>query len=141
MIFPPWSGFVFRFAFCSCHAFHIMSSCASHLHTCSSHPSEHFPCCLFCNPTLLRPSAYPFCLFLCAGVKLSRNRPRLVKWPWYITGRPPVKFRSIWRSFDAPTVNRVTVKALLCCSPRTLQNFPITLPNHSHVLRRRITIT
>ena len=43
MIFPSWSGFVFCFAFCSCHAFHIMSSCASHLHTCSSHASEHFP--------------------------------------------------------------------------------------------------
>ena len=42
MIFPSWSGFVFRFAFCSCHAFHIMSSCALHLHTCSSHASEHF---------------------------------------------------------------------------------------------------
>ena len=34
-----------------------------------------------------------------------------VKWPWYTTGRPPVKFRSIWRSFDAPTVNRVTAKS------------------------------
>ena len=43
MIFPPWSGFVFCFAFCPCRAFHIMSSCALHLHTCSSHASEHFP--------------------------------------------------------------------------------------------------
>ena len=60
MIFPSWSGFVFRFAFCSCHASHIMSSCASHLHTCSSHVSEHFPRCPFCNPTLLRPPAPPF---------------------------------------------------------------------------------
>ena len=55
MIFPPWSGFVFRFAFCSCHAFHIMSSCALHLHTCSSHAFEHFPCCPFCNLALLCP--------------------------------------------------------------------------------------
>ena len=39
----------------ACHAFHIMSSCASHLHTCSSHASEHFPRCLFCNPALLCP--------------------------------------------------------------------------------------
>ena len=30
MIFPSWSGFVFRFAFFSCLPFHIMSSCASH---------------------------------------------------------------------------------------------------------------
>ena len=37
----------------ACHALHIMSSCAFHLHTCSSHASEHFPCCPFCNPALL----------------------------------------------------------------------------------------
>ena len=36
-----------------CHALHIMSSCAFHLHTCSSHASEHFPRCPFCNPALL----------------------------------------------------------------------------------------
>ena len=35
--------------FISCH------SCASHLHTCSSHASEHFPCCPFCIPALLCP--------------------------------------------------------------------------------------
>ena len=55
MIFPPWSSFVFRFAFCSCHASHIMSSCALHLHTCSSHASEHFPRCPFCIPALPCP--------------------------------------------------------------------------------------
>ena len=61
MIFSPWSGFVFRFVFCSCHAFHIMSSCALHLHTCSSHASEHFPRCPFCNPALLSPPVHPSC--------------------------------------------------------------------------------
>ena len=30
MIFLLWLGFVSRFAFCSCHAYHIMSSCAFH---------------------------------------------------------------------------------------------------------------
>ena len=30
------------------------------LHTCSSHASEHFPRCLFCNPALLCPPAFPF---------------------------------------------------------------------------------
>ena len=39
----------------ACHAFHIMSSCASHLHTCSSHISEHFPRCSFCILALLCP--------------------------------------------------------------------------------------
>ena len=43
MFFPPLSGFVFRFVFCHVMHFHIMSSCALHLHTCSSHASEHFP--------------------------------------------------------------------------------------------------
>ena len=37
----------------ACHALHIISSCAFHLHTCSSHASEHFPRCPFCNPALL----------------------------------------------------------------------------------------
>ena len=37
----------------ACHASHIMSSCALHLHTCSSHASEHFPHCPFCNSVLL----------------------------------------------------------------------------------------
>src|SRR3954468_6699536 len=41
----------------------IMSSCASHLHTCSSHESEHFPRCPFCNPALLCPPAPPFTFF------------------------------------------------------------------------------
>ena len=37
----------------ACHACHIMSSCAFHLHTCSSHASELFPRCPCCNPALL----------------------------------------------------------------------------------------
>src|SRR3954462_14233506 len=57
---PSVVGFFLYFAFCSCHAFHIMSSCASHSHTCSSHESKHFPRCLFCNPTLLCPPASSF---------------------------------------------------------------------------------
>ena len=52
-------------------------------------------------------SGAPFYLFSGAGVKRSRNGPRFSEWPWYSTDRPPVKFCSIWRSFDAPTVNRI----------------------------------
>ena len=48
------SGFV-SVCCCLCHASHIMSSCALHLHTCSSHASEHFPSCPFCIPVLLCP--------------------------------------------------------------------------------------
>ena len=106
-IFP-----VVCFAFCSCHAYHIMSSCALHLHTCSSHASEHFPRCPFCNPALLSPPVHPSCFLSRAGVKDSRNGPRLVKWPQYTTRRPPVKFCSIWRSFGTPTVNRASAKSI-----------------------------
>ena len=112
MIFPLWSGFVFRFAFCSCHAYHIMSSCALHLHTCSSHASEHFPRCPFSNPALLSPPVHPSCFLSCACVKLSRNGPRLVKWLYYTTRSLPVKFRSIRRSFGNPTVNRASAMSI-----------------------------
>ena len=97
----------------SCHHVHLI------LHTCSFHASEHFPRCPFCNPALLCPPASPFCLLLCAGVKRSWNGPRFAKWPWYTTGRPPVKFRVIWSSFGTPTVNRVTTKALFELQPNT----------------------
>src|SRR3954464_12861622 len=82
----------------------------------------------------------PFCLFSCAGVKLSRNGPRFAKRPWYSTGRPPVKFRVIWRSFDTPTVNRVSVKASLVLQPNTPSKWPKTHLSHLHVLGHSITI-
>ena len=121
-----------RVSFC-----HVIMCIA--LHTCWSHASEHFPRCPFCNPALLCPPAFPFCLLLCAGVKLSRNGPSLLKRPWYTTGRPPVKFRSIWRSFDTPTVNRVTVKASFVLQPNTLQSGPkpSKLPSMLSVVRSR----
>ena len=98
------------------------------LHTSSSHASEHFPHCPFCNPALLCSPAPPFASLLCAGVKLSRNGPSLAKRPWYSTGRPSVKFCAIWRSFDTPTVNRVTVKALFCVQPNTPPKWPNNPP-------------
>src|SRR3954471_18289436 len=100
-------------------AFHIMSSCASHSHTCSSYASEHFPRCPFLQSGATTSSGVPFYLFSCAGIKHSRNGPRFVKRPWYSTGRPPVKFRVNRRSFDTPTVNRVTVKASCVLQPKT----------------------
>ena len=73
-------------------------------------------------------SGAPFYLFSCAGVIHSRNGTRHAKWPWYTTGRPPVKFRAIWRSFDAPTVNRVTAKASFRLQPNT----PPKQPNNPY---------
>ena len=55
-------------------------------------------------------------------------------------GIPPVKFRSIWRSFDAPTVNRVTAKAFCVLQQENPPNSPITPLSHFHALGRSITI-
>ena len=68
----------------------------------------------------------PFYPFSCAGVKRFRIGPRLVMRPWFTTGRPPVKFRAIWTSFDTPTVNRGTVKASCVLQPNT----PLKWPNN-----------
>ena len=60
---PSVVGFCLRFAFCPCLAFHIMSSCASHLHTYSSHASEHFPRCPFRNRHSLMHRRTPLVYF------------------------------------------------------------------------------
>ena len=140
MRFPSWSGFVFRFAFCSCHASHIMSSCALHLHTCSSHASKHFPHCPFCIPALLSPPVVLSTFPSCVGIKHFRIGPRLVMRPWFTTGRPPVKFRIIWTSFDTRTVNRGTEKASCVLQPNTLPIWLKTHQNPLHHLERPITI-
>ena len=61
-----------------CHASHIMSSCALHLHTYSSHASEHFPRCPFCIPALLCPPVFPFaslCVRVLNVLGLDRDLP------------------------------------------------------------------
>src|SRR3954467_13422489 len=105
-------------------AFHIMSSCASHLHTCSSHESEHFPRCPFSNPALLCSPASPFTFLRERVLDLLGMDPGFVKRPWYSTGRPPVKFWVNGRSFGTPTVNRVTVKASCVLQPKTSPKQP-----------------
>ena len=82
----------------ACHALHIMSSRAFHLHTCSSHASKHFPRCPFCIPALRSPPVVIPTFLSCVGIKHFRIGPRLAKRPWFTTGRPPVKFRIIWTS-------------------------------------------
>ena len=118
-----------------CHHVHWIA-----LHMCSSHASEHFPRCPFCNPALLCPPPFPFDLFSCAGIKLSRNGPSLAKRPWYTTGRPPVKFRVIWRSFDTPTINCVARNPHSLCSPTPFPKWPKTHLTPLHALGHSITI-
>ena len=123
-----------------CHASHIMSSCALHLHTCSSHAFEHFPRCPFCIPALRSPPVVISSFLSCLGIKHFRIGPRLAKRPWFTTGRPPVKFRVIWTSFDTPTVNRGTEKASCVLQPNTHPIWPKTHQNPLHHLERSITI-
>ena len=123
-----------------CHASHIMSSCALHLHTCSSHAFEHFSRCPSCVPALRSPPVVISSFLSCVGIRHFRIGPRLAKRPWFTTGRPPVKFRAIWSPFDTPTVNWGTAKASFVCSPKPLQRGPLTHPNPLHALGRSITI-
>ena len=81
-----------------------------------------------------------FYLLSCVGVKHFWIGPRLAKRPWFTTGRPPVKFRAIWTSFDAPTVNRGTGKASCVLQPNTSPNWPKTHQRPFHHLECSITI-
>ena len=134
-------GFCLSFALCSCHAFRIMSSCAYHLHTCSSHASEHFPRCPFCNPTLPPPPAHPSCFPFRERVLNVLGMDRaLPSGP----GIAPVDHLSSFGSFGARlALQRLSAypqRPLLGCSPTPLQNSPLTHLSHFHALRRRITI-
>ena len=124
----------------ACDALYIMSSCAFHLHTCSSHVSEHFPRCPFCIPALHSPPVVISTFLLCVGIKHFQIGPRLFMQPWFTTGRPPVKFHTIWTSFDTPTVNRGTEKASCVLQPNTPSKWPKTHPNPLHPLGRSITV-
>ena len=140
MIFPPWLGFVF--ALHLVHVVHYIS--CHHVHRICfrvrlMHPSIS-PVVRFAIRHSHMHRRSPSCLFSCAGVKRSRNGPRFAKWPWYTTHRPPVKFHSICRSFDAPTVNRVTAKASCVVQPNTPPNSQITHLSPFHALGRSITI-
>ena len=118
----------------------IMSSCAFHF-------AYVFVSCIraFSPLSVLQsgtpmPSGVPLLSLIMSGVKLSRNGPRFAKRPWYSTGRPPVKFRAIWRSFGTPTVNRVTVNPPLSLQPNTLPKWPKTHLTPLHALGHSITI-
>ena len=82
----------------------------------------------------------PFYLFSRAGVKRFWIGPRLVMRPLFTTGRPPVKFRAIWTSFDPPTVNRGTEEASCVLQPNTPPKWPKTHLNLLHHLGHSITI-
>ena len=117
-------GFFVSVCCCRCHASHIMSSCALHLHTCSSYASEHFPRCLFCNPALLRPPTPPFASFHVRVLNIlgmDRDLPSGL-------GTPPVDRVSSFVSFGLRLIlQRLTEgpkRPRVCCSPTPLQFGP-----------------
>ena len=61
-------------------------------------------------------------------------------WPYYTTGRSPVKFRSIWRSFGTPTVNRATAKSICVLQQNPLSKQPKTHQTLFHDVGRSIMI-
>ena len=140
MRFPSWLGFCLCFAFCSCHAFHIMSSCASHLYTCSSHASEHFPIVRFAIRHSHMHRCTPLVYFRVRVLNVLEMDRALPSGP----GIAPVDNLSSFGSFGARLVlQRLTAlpqRPLLSCSSTPLQNSPITHLSHFHALRRRITI-
>ena len=118
----------------SCHHAHFICIRIRLLHP-SIFPVVHFA--IRCS-VLLRWSFLPF--LSCVGVKHFRIGPRLAKRPWFTIGRPPVKFCTIWTSFDAPTVNRGTEKASCVLQPNTPPIWPKTHQNPLHHLDCSITI-
>ena len=82
----------------------------------------------------------PLVSFRVRVLKRSRNGPRLAKWTWYTTVRPPVKFRVIWSSFDTPTVIRISAKASFVLQPNTSPKQPNNPSKSLPCSPRRITI-
>ena len=122
----------------SCIAYHVIM-CISFAYMFVSCIRVFFPLPVLQSDTPMSPGVR-FYLFSCAGVKRFRIGLRLVMRPWFTTGRPSVKFRTIWTSFDTPTVNRVTEKALCVLQPNTLPKWPKTHLNPFHHLGRSSTI-
>ena len=147
MPFPALSYFIFSGSgFClrvllslSCISYHVIM-CIAFAYV-SSHAFKHFPRCPFCIPALRSPPVVISIFLSCVGIKHFRIGPRLAKRPWFTTGRPPVKVRTIWTSFDIPMVNRGTEKASFVLQPNTTPKWPQSHINLLHHLGHSITIT
>ena len=124
MSFPSWLGFVFvLLLLMSCISYHVIM-CISFAYVFVSCIRAFFPFVRFAIRHSHVHRRTPLVYFCVRVLKRSRNGSRLDKWPWYTTGRPPVKFRVIWRLFDTPTVNRVTAKASFGLQPNTPSKQP-----------------
>ena len=108
----------------ACHALHITSSCAFHLHTCSSHASEHFPRCPFCNPALRSPPVVISTFISCVGIKHFRIGPRFVKRPWFTTVDRLSSFIPFGLRLMLQRLTEGPRRPRVCCSPTPLQFGP-----------------
>ena len=133
-------GFLSPYVVILCHASHIMSSCALHLHTCSSHAFEHFPHCPFCIPVLLCPPVVlstSFRVWVLNVFGLERDLPCGL-------GLLPVDCLSSFMPFGLRLIlQRLTEgpkKTSRVLQPNTLPIWPKTHLNHLHRLERSITI-
>ena len=139
MIFPCCRVFVFvLFLSLSCISYHVIM-CIAFAYVFVSCIRAFSPLSVLHSGARMS-AGVPFYLFSCVGVKRSRIGQRLAKWPWFTTGTPPVKFHTIWISFDAPTVNRGTEKASCVLQPNTRPIWPKTHLNPLHSVGRSITI-
>ena len=146
MPFPALSYFIFSGPGLCLHVLLSLSCISYHVIMCIALAYVFVSCIRAFSPLSVLHSGAPissggpFYLFSCVGVKHFRIGPRLAKRPWFTTGRPPIKFRTIWTSFDTPTVNRGTEKASFVLQPNTLPIWPKTHLNPLHHLERSITI-
>ena len=115
------------------HASHIMSSCALHSHTCSSHASDHFLRCPFCILALLSPPVVISSFLSCVGFKHFRIGPSLSCG----LGLLPVDRLSSFVPFGLRLIlQRLTEgprRPRLCCSPTPFQFGPKPTKNHSTI--------
>ena len=107
-----------------CHALHIMSSCAFHLHTCSSHASEHFPRCPFCNPALLCPPMVVSTSFRVWGLTISGLGRDFPSGHGLLPGDRLSSFVSFGLRLILQRLTEGPKRPRVCCSPTPLHFGP-----------------
>ena len=113
-------------------------SCISyHVIMCIAFAYEFVPCIRAFSPLSVlhsrapMSSGGPFYLFSCAGVKRFRIGPRLAMRPWFTTGRPPVKFRTLGLRLILQRLTEGPKRPRVCCSPTPFQSGPKPTKNPS----------
>ena len=106
------------------HASHIMSSCALHLHTCSSHAFEHFPRCPFCIPALRSPPVVISTFFYMWGLNISGLDQDLSCGLGLLPVDRLSSFMAIGLRLILQRLTEGPKRPRVCCSPTPLQFGP-----------------